>query len=802
MFQTWFKIFFRNQKKNWLNIVINVSGLTLGLAGLLIVLVYFHDEQSYNRWNPNKEVVYRISNKSKRNGIWHVGTVAQTKLYKEKIPEVTATIMSDHLYRGEVITYNHTNFFSEKVLESQGQFFDFFPFIEEKGSFEQFKKNDQQVALSTQFAKRIFGNNNPVNKRIRIKDEEYTIACVYAIPGNSHYQPEIIYQYDSDIEPTWSNFRYEIFFKVNEGAKIEAVVEKMNKINIDEYHDKHKGNLTIEEFGEKFGFMTVIPEKLADIRLHPVSKSGGPEGRGNYQLLLILLGLSILLIIISCINFINLSTASVSQRAKEVGVKKTLGLSKKQLIVQYVSEIVFQGMLALIFALIIVELILPYFNDFIGKELTIHNPSILLKIVITAIVISVIVGIIPAIYWSNFKTVQVLKGNFSRSKKGIHIRNGMLGFQFLISGFFLIGVLVIYHQINYMISKDVGFDKEQIIVVTMYDVGEDYKKYQLTRKELTKHPNITAITSSMFVPGEGFVNGTNLNDGKDISFSAATNPIDFNYINFSGIKIVKGRDLSEKFSSDTINNILINETAAKRLDIYNDPIGKKLGSGWIEDDEPRLVVVGMIEDYHFDGFDSKIAPMFLAHWNTFSFAKNWISSIQFKVKTEDVSKTIADIEAFWRTNIDEKYPFEYEFLDKKFAKTYEKYQKQQSMFLVLSVVVIIISLLGLFALATLTIQQRLKEVAIRKTLGASIREIMFQLIKSFLKITLIASVILLPLAYYFMQNWLDNFVYRIEMPWWPFICTPVLLVVLVFAVVGFKAYRATKVDLIKYLKFE
>jgi putative ABC transport system permease protein len=563
-----------------------------------------------------------------------------------------------------------------------------------------------------------------------------------------------------------------------------------------------ENNMTLEEVREKFGIMEVLLEQLSTIRLHHKANHAGPGGKGNYQLLLVLLGLSILLIVISCVNFINLSTASASQRAKEVGVKKTLSLSKKQLIFQYVFEILLQGLLALLLGLVLVEFLLPYFNQFMDKNITILHGEILLKLIGIAMITSIIIGSIPALYLANFKTVEVLKGNFSRSKKGIVARNVMLGLQFLISGFFLIGVLVIYSQMAYMINKDLGFTKEQTLVVEIYNIGDGYKKYELLKSALSNHENIAEISNSMFVPGDGHVSGTNLRY-KDEAFNSASNTIDFNYVEFASLNLLKGRAFSEDFTSDTISSIILNETAAKRLGIYNDPIGKKVRIGWQPDeDERQLEVVGMIQDYHFDSFDVKIDPMFLIHWKTFPRSKDWINAIQFKVKSENISQTIADIEEFWKGNIDDKYPFTYEFLDKRFALTYEKYEKQQTMFLILSTIVIIISLLGLFALATLTIQQRLKEVAIRKTLGASVKEIIFQLVKSFLKITVIAVFVLLPISYYLMQGWLDNFVYRIDMPVWPYIITPIVLLLLVFVVVGVKALNATKIELIKYLKFE
>jgi putative ABC transport system permease protein len=270
------------------------------------------------------------------------------------------------------------------------------------------------------------------------------------------------------------------------------------------------------------------------------------------------------------------------------------------------------------------------------------------------------------------------------------------------------------------------------------------------------------------------------------------------------VTLLKGRFLQEDRASDTITNVIINETLAKAFNIYEDPIGKKIKPGFNDENNiPKiLTVVGMVKDYHTNGLDRKITPTMTMHWNTFNWMKQNFWWMQFKIKPNNVQETLKYIENYWKANVEQGYPFSAQFLNKRFARTYAKYQKQKTLFLILTTVVIIISLLGLFALATLTIQQRLREVAIRKTLGASVKEIMFQLIKSFLKITIIASIILIPIAYYFMQSWLESFVYRIDMPVLPFILTPIVLIILVFAVVGLKAYKATKINLIKHLKFE
>ncbi|QTE22992.1 ABC transporter permease [Polaribacter cellanae] len=804
MLQIWFKIFFRNSKKNWLNALINISGLTLGLAGLLIILLYLNEEKSYNQWNPNKDDVYRVNLKRPKSGeVWFTVNAGMYLTYPKEIPEVTEALMVKPFYRSRVVQYKDVFEFNDKTILTDPQFFDFFPFKIMEGSTQKFSEVRTNIALSTTYAERIFKGEKAVGNSVKIGDNNYIVACVYELPKNSHYEPDLLLQFSEDFDVNWGNHNNELFCRITKDANLEFVKEKMDEIIVSAHKKSAiEDGISLEEFNEKFRPPTVLLDKLDTLYLHNTAKRAGPSGTGNYQLLMVLLGLSILLIVISCVNFINLSVASASQRAKEVGVKKTLGLSKKQLLFQYVFEIVLQGFISFVIALVIVELALPFFNQFVGKEISILHTNSLITLFIASILISFFVGSIPALYLSNFKAIEVLKGSISKSKKGNLARNLMLGLQFLISGFFIISMLIVGTQINYMMQKDVGFDKEQVLTVDVYDIKNELKKYELTKKVLIKNPNIIGITSSMFVPGDGFVNGTSLiHKINDKRFNAASNIVDYNYIDFAKIKLLKGRNFSEKFASDTLK-IIINETAAKDLGIYNKPLGEKLNLGWLDDNQTGFEVIGMIQDYHFDGFDTEIKPMFMVLWTAIDFPDGWLPAIQFKIKGNNIDKTIAEIEAFWKQNIDAKYPFSYEFLDQKFAETYKKYQKQQTMFLILSILVILISLLGLFALATLTIQQRLKEVAIRKTLGASVKEIMFQLLKNFLKVVVVSSVILIPIAYYFMENWLENFVYRVEMPILPYILTPIILIILVFVVVGLKAYNATKIDLIKYLKFE
>lgn len=804
MLQTWLKIFYRNSKKNWLNVVINIVGLTLGFAGLLMVMLYLNDEQSYNQTNQHADKVFRVIHQLSDGDVWSSSTDVEGTKYKEEIPEVTDVYLNDGWYGDFVVKTGSKELYVTDILRGANNFFDFFPFQITNGSSEAFKKAKNHAAISEKQAVILFGNEPAIGKTITFNGRSHIITTVYKIEGKHYFMPSIIIQYDKEPEGHWGNFSKILFVKTNKNTTSETLKTKGLAVwyKYSVLPGAKADGITPEQFIEKHG-TTPVFEPLTEVRLKTITDDAGPEGKGNYQLIIIMMSLSVLLIIISCVNFINLSIASATQRAKEVGVKKTLGMSKGTLTKEYSLEIVFQGVIAFIFSLILVEFILPSFNDFMKKDIDILNMTLLSKNAIVAIVVSLLIGVIAGVYLSNFKSVEVLKGNISRSKKGILARNIMLGFQFLISGFFLTGSIIINSQVNYMIHKDLGFEGNQIVMVSMNQYDDRYKKYELAKKVLIQHPNIEAITSNSFTIGGGSSNSTNFNY-KELSIQTNANAIDYNYLNVMKIKVLKGRGLNEDFASDTIKNILINETLAKNLGIYDDPIGKKLNAGFGDEDNDgkNLVIIGMVKDYNTLGLDTKIPPTAFMHWNSFDWMKQNFWKVQFKIKPNNVQETLKYIESYWKENIEQGYPFDAQFLNKRFASTYVKYQKQQTLFFILTSIVIIMSLLGLFALASLTIQQRLKEVAIRKTLGASVNEIMYQLIKSFLKVTLIASVILIPISYYFMQNWLDNFVYRIGLPIIPFIITPLILILLVFVVVGLKAYKATKINLIKYLKFE
>ncbi|WP_196893217.1 ABC transporter permease [Aureivirga marina] len=801
MLKIWFKIFYRNSRKNWLHTIINLLGLTLGLVGFILVSTYYFTEKSYNQWNPNKDNIYRIVHQMKGNEAWDTSSEKEGAYFLSEIPEVESIYYNNHWYQSLKIKVAEKDFYTKKITLGQKNFFEFFPFKIVEGSMEKFSEVKNHVAISEEKAKLFFGEESAIGKTIELDGVLYKVATVFERNDKSYFNPNIILQYQNELNGDWGNFSKVLFCKLSPNADVQTVQHKMNAI-FKKYRTTTQAKLigiTPEEFEDKYA-MDVLLESLSDIRLKNYVGDSGPEGSGDYKLIMMLFGLSIVLIIISVVNVINLAVASILDRAKEVGIKKTLGLSNFQIFIQYVLEVIINCLFAFLLSLIIVELLLPYFSDFMRLEMNFLPSSEIIKIVGTTILLAFLIALIPGIFMVKFKSIYVLKGNIGKTKKGVLLRNIMVGIQFIISGFFLIGTMVIYSQVNYLLNKDVGFSGEQVLVVMLNEQSPNrYKKYELLKKELIKHPNIEFITSAFNVPNMAGSSSTTI-EYKDVSVQSNTNAIDFGYFNMVNSKILKGRSFEEKYVSDTIEHVLLNETAARKLGIYEDPIGKKIQIGYR--DEP-MEVIGLVEDYHARGFNSEIKPTFILHWKTVDWIKQFnFHIIQFKIKEENIQETIAYIENYWQENIEQGYPFVHDFLDKRFARYFKKYQKQQTLFLILSGVVILIALLGLYALSTLTIRQRYKEIAIRKTLGASDKELMKSLLNVFLKVALIASIIVIPLSFYLMQLWLDNFAYRIEMPITPFVFTPIILILLVLIVVGVKAYNATKVDITHYLKYE
>jgi len=805
MLKNWIKIFLYQVKNNKFFTALNVLGLSLGIAGLVFAILYWNDEHAYNAWNPEKEKVFQVSNDIGNNMILPQN-VYPLGNYLKTIPQIEEYIYLNNGYSDNILAYGAKKQMV-KLLESQSNFFSFFPFEFIKGSPKRALADSGSLALSEATAQKFFGNEDPMGKQLHYLGKVLTIKGVYRIPGKSSYAPEAVVsnmaeklKADAD---QWGNYSYGLLLKLKDPASADKVAGAIEKIYF-EYRTKlwaQGEGVTPQEYEKVNGKTRVIVEQLATSRLH-TEVNGYPEGKGNYQFLVIMAGLSVLILILSIVNYVNLATANAIKRAKEVGVRKIMGATKANIVRQFIFETVVMTTAAVLLALVIVELSLPYYNDLLNKTLAINTGQFYLQLMAVAGIVIVAAGIFPAVYVSNFNTLLVLKGNFSRSKSGVWLRNGMLIMQFAIAAFFITGSYIVNNQIKFLSNINMGFSGAQVLEITYVgerpqpeDASKIYNRYETFKQELVKIKGVKGVSAGSFSFGKA-ANSTSGYVYNDARIQAQNMGIDFEMLSMMGIKMVQGRELSPQYASDTVSTILVNETALKMMH-EKDPIGKE-----IQWNGQQLKIVGVVKNFQISGPQKEVPPMSFFHFKTVDWLPFTLNKVFVKVDPQDMETTIADIEKFWVSSVDRDYPFHYDFVDKNYARTYETFVKQRNLFSLLNGVVILIALFGLFALASYSIQRRMKEIAIRKTLGAETKTLLRDLSKQYVVFCITGFFIAFVPAWLLLDKWLENFVYRISLSLIPFLIGLMVLLVLTLAVVLSRAYVATRVNVIKYLKYE
>ncbi|MDI1255454.1 MAG: ABC transporter permease [Flavobacterium sp.] len=809
MLKNWIRIFLYQIRNNRFFTALNILGLSIGIAGLIFSILYWNDEHAYNAWNPEKDNTFQVISDLGEGMMWAATTEPMGRLLKNE-PEVETYCYTQDSYDGNIIIYKGRKEIIEKIYSAQSTFFSFFPFHFIKGNAKSALDKELYCAISEKTAQRLFGNENPMGKSLIYGEKTIVVNGVYNIPGKSSVAPEIVVNnispYLEENRDSWNNFNFNLFLKLKNPDDAPAVERKMYKLfyTYRMLPDAKQQGMTIDDYIKKNGKSLSYLEPLATARLHSRSNSY-PEGQGNFQFLMIMVGLSVLILILSIANYVNLATANALKRAKEVGIRKIIGASRANIVYQFVFETVLTTLFAILLSLVIVEIALPYYNAFLQKELVIHSSQFYLELVIIFAVVVAIAGIFPAIYVSRFETLKVLKGNFGRSKSGIWLRNGMLVFQFAIASFFMIGSYIVYEQINYLANKDLGFKGNQILKIAYrnpYNFREEgikvrlLERYTTIRRELLKIDGIDQVGTGSFSLGSNSSFSSSSFEYHGQTIQSQNMGVDFSMLNMLGVTIVKGRNLSEKFATDSINSVLVNETAAKMMHEKN-VVGKVIP--W---NDKQLTIVGIVKDFHNAGPQDAIPPMVFFNYKTVDWMIFNTHHIYVKVNPKHIEKTILAIEKFWGKNVDADYPFEYDFLDKSYARTYEAYTNQKNLFSLLNVVVIMIALFGLFALASYSIERRMKEIAIRKTLGAETQVLLKSLSKQYIIFCIIGFAAAIFPVYFLLDKWLQNFAYRIDITFLPFGIGFFALMLLTLIVVLSRAYQATQVEVLKYLKYE
>ncbi|WP_299287251.1 ABC transporter permease [uncultured Mucilaginibacter sp.] len=803
MFKNYIKIAFRNFWRNKSFSAINILGLSIGISVCFIIMLFVQDELSYDRFNTQADRIVRVVFKANINGgkIFEATVmppVAQTM--KNDYPEVEEATRLREVGKPKV-TYANKTFKEESMALADANFFKVFTLPLIKGDVKTALQQTNTVVITQETANRYFGKEDPIGKILTLnnKDLYKVTGVIAAIPTNSHFHFDLFGSMQSlpeAKEPTWMASNFFTYLLLKDGydykkleAKLPGMVEKYMGPQI-----AQSMGMSLSQFRTKGNELGFALQPLTDIHLHSQSNYELEPG-GDIKYVYIFGAIAIFVLLTACINFINLSTASASKRAKEVGIRKVIGSGKPELVKQFLLESVLLAFMALIVSILCVQLVLPAFNELSGKSLSL---GFALKpwaaFIALGLLVGILAGIYPAFFLSSFKPIAIIKGKLGGSTKSFGLRSGLVVFQFFISVSLIVSTLVVYQQMQFIRNKKLGYNKEQLLVLpNSWALGKNERVF---KEEMLKDPRILNATVSGYKPA-GPTNGNNsliYPNGKENSMMRTNRfDVDEQYIPTFGMQITAGRNFSKSFPTDS-SAVIINEAAANAFGFKDNSIGQNIT--WIKGDKVQKVsyrVIGVVKDFHFKSLHEAITPLFMV--------LNPEPGLIFKIKTGDVPGLLSTMKQQWeKFNVDE--PFTYSFINELYNKTYSAEEKTGRILNIFTMLTILVACLGLFGLAIYTTEQRTKEIGIRKVLGASVASVTTLLSKDFIKLVLVACVIAFPASYFAMQQWLQDFAYRIEIRWWIFALAGLLAVLIALFTISFQAVKAALANPVKSLRSE
>lgn len=809
MFSNYFKTALRNLLKNPFFSFINVFGLAVGLATCLLIALYSFDELSYDSHHREGNRVFRIAIFSSKGNPWAGNSAPVAWAAKNDFPEVeqVARLLKFPTLDNVMIKYeegeNSKQFFEPGGFYVDSTFFQLFDYHFLHGDAGTALNLPNTIVISSSISKKLFGSSNPINKSINIGmpfgNFDYTIKGVFDDSNiKSHIPSTIFLSMKNNDVGTWAekqtnwatNNIFYTYVKLKKGTDPQTFEKKLQP-----FLDSRGGADVKASGGTKSFFI----QPLKDIYLHS-SIDGEIAANGNIKYLYILGTIATILLIVACINFMNLSTARSERRAREVGVRKVLGAGKSSLIWQFLGESVLMSIIALVLAMIIASLFLNIFNSLTQKNLDLfHNPSFLFFIVGLTILTGVIAGIYPAFYLSSFKPALVIKGKIANNFSAETIRKGLVVFQFAVSVCLILSAVVISRQLHFVQNEHLGFNKERQLVLPVRspEVG---KNYEALKNELLKDPDILSVTSCSAYPGIPVINdmlfygeGKNIKDNVDIHMAT----VEHDFFETLGFKILYGRGFSKEFTGDS-SAIVLNETAVKALGYTpSTAIGKKAFYEW-ENRKLNVEIVGVVQNFHYESLHNEIRPFGFSYNDFFANRRNFFIA---NISSDNYTAVLTRIENTW-SDINKSTPFNYSFIDQDFQKNYDKEKRTSSIVLSFTGIAILIACLGLFGLAVFSAERRMKEIGIRKILGAGESTIVAMLSRDFLKLIPISFALSFPIGWWVMQRWLDNFVYRIQISWWMFLIAGGAAIFIAFLTISYQSIRAAVSNPLKSLRTE
>jgi len=801
MISNYFKIAWRSLSRSKMYSLINIVGLTVGIACCILIVLYVKDELSYDKYHKNYNEIYRVLHAYREKSdhplpapapgeyqVWGNAPVAPA--LQADFPEIRETTRFTSPVT-LLLQYKEKRFQENNLVFADSTMFDLFSWKMRYGNPQTALTAPFSIVLTESMARKYFGYSNPVGQVFKVDDNNtLTVTGVMEdVPSNSHFtftgllSMSTFYRTRPEIFNEWGYVDFYTYFLLNKNADINALLARVPAF--------------VKRHSPEFNYALTF-EPLKDAYLHSVAMRQ-PGATGSLSNVYIFSLVAAFILFIAGINFINLTTARSMERAREIGVRKAVGAQQRSLILQYLVEAVLISMLATVLAFALAFILLPMVRNMSGKPLPyvdLLSWKMMMVLILTPFLVGIPAGIYPALVLSRFKPALVLKGKFHSSDKGIQLRKGLVVFQFSLSIALIACTAIVFSQLDHLRTRDLGFRQDQMLVI---DYGGDAvvnKNIEAVKATLASNPAVLAITASRAVPGEFFPNAHTViasRSGEMVAFGPGLYEIDVDFLPAYEMKMAAGRAYSRDFPADLEQSMVINEAAAKQWG-YADPkeiIGKNF-----EQWGRKGTVIGVVKDFNYQSLHKKVEPLALR-----MAPSEMLSRLSVRIKTAQLRKTISELERTWNA-LEPQRPFKYSFLDQAFNEQYQKDVRFGEIFAAFGALTIFIACLGLFGLATFSTEKRLKEIGIRKVLGASITSIIGLLSGDFIRLVLIAILIATPLGWWSMHRWLNGFAYRVDIHWWTFGMAGLAAVLIALLTVGFLALRAARMNPVTSLKAE
>ena len=789
MIKNYLKLALRNIMRQKAYSFINITGLAIGMASSILILLWVQHELSYDRFHAQSDQVFRITcNAGDFKAA--VNPAGMPAALKRQLPAIKQYVRLSTPSR-VLFEIGDRKFQENHVFYADSTFFEVFSFPLVKGDKNTVLDRSDAVLITQAMARKYFGKENPIGKTLKKDNRDFVIvAGVLAdVPSNSHLQFDFIlpmssvYHTTDDLKnDTWDNFNYYSYVLLDKSSTSAAAVTALEKQITTIYKKRVSEKILKVEFQL---------QPLTKIHLHS-DLQVDLAGHGNKQYVNIFIVVAVFILAIACINFMNLATARSSRRAKEVGLRKVAGAVKGQLIQQFLGESVLIAFFSLLLAIIITLLVLPLFNELAGKKLTIEflDPKLILTLIGIALVTGLLSGSYPALFLSGFLPAKVLKGHVKSTGGNLLFRNGLVVVQFIVSFILLAGTVIIYYQVQFIKNRNPGFEKNHLLYMPM--TGEMWNKIPALKSELSQNPltaNYTIVSDLPINLSSGTVNVQWENKDPRMQVVFPSIYVSENFIEVFQMKLLKGRGFSNDFKGDS-SNFIVNEKALQVMGMKpEDAVGKSLSF-----QDRKGTIIGVVQDFNFKPVQQPIEPLVLP-------LNPWGGTVVVRTRPANIAATIAALEKISK-KLNPAHPFEYNFLDQDLANLYRSEQRLGDLFKVFAVLAIIISCLGLYGLSAFMAEQRTKEIGVRKVLGASVLNIVYLLSTGFTRLILIAVLIAVPVSWILINKWLEGFAYHIEVSWMVFVIVSLVALCIAWLTVSYESVKAAIMNPVKSLRME